>query len=71
MQKRRIRMAVRDGIPSLNKTAKRLCALLSKFGPLLHAKYAGNATLIAALTTAQAACALLAQESEKVRKYGD
>jgi hypothetical protein len=64
-------MAKRDGVPTLQKWAKRLCAALTKFTPYLITKYSGNATLIAALTAAQAACATLNIELEKVRDYGD
>lgn len=64
-------MAARNGIPSILQVAQRLCQLVVKFTPVLTAQYPGNATLLAALTAANLACAELAAQAALVRQYGD
>lgn len=64
-------MASRTGIPSLMSVASVMCALLTKFTPIITKLYPENAALLAALAAAQAACAVLTQELSKVRAYGD
>lgn len=51
----------RDGLFSLQKTARRLCYLITKFEPIIRQLYPNNALLLAALAAAMAAC----QELEK------
>lgn len=64
-------MAQRTGIPSILKVAQRLCQLLTTFTPIITTKYGSNASLMAALAAANAACAVLVQEVSAVREYGD
>jgi hypothetical protein len=61
----------RDGVPTLLKLAKLSCKALTKFTPYLTVKYSSNPALLAALAAAQGACAVLDNELEKVREYGD
>jgi hypothetical protein len=63
-------MAQRTGVPSLMEVARRLCLLLTKFTPILTARYGSNAELMAALTAANAACSALHAELSEVREYG-
>lgn len=64
-------MARRTGVPSLMLVAKELCRLVVKFTPVIQQLYPGNATLLAALVTANEACMLLHAQLENVRDYGD
>ncbi|HSJ39398.1 MAG TPA: hypothetical protein VK945_14420 [Planococcus sp. (in: firmicutes)] len=64
-------MAQRTGIPSILKTAQILCRLLTDFTPIITLKYGNNPSLLAALAAANAACAVLVQETAAVREYGD
>jgi hypothetical protein len=64
-------MARRTGVPSLMKVAERLCILIVKFTPVIQHLYPSNATLLAALATANAACSALHVELAAVRDYGD
>jgi hypothetical protein len=62
---------VRNGVPTLAKIANIMCRALAKFSPFIVSQYGDNAALLAALAAAQAACATLDTELEKVRNYGD
>lgn len=64
-------MARRTGVPKLMKLAQQLCIAIAKFTPVIQQLYPSNATLQAALTTANAACAALHAELAAVREYGD
>ena len=64
-------MAVKTGVPTLQKVARSLCYFIYLFGPVIRRVYADNATLLAALDTARAACLALEVELEQVRVYGD
>lgn len=64
-------MASRNGIPTILKTAQRLCQLIVKFTPIIATAFPSNAALQAALASANAACAVLVQEAGSVREYGD
>lgn len=60
-------MAKRNGIPTIYRLALRMCQLLDRFAPILAVQFSGNAALLAALASAQAACGVLATEANKVR----
>ena len=64
-------MARRTGVPSLMFVARRMCALIAKFTPVIQHLYPTNAALMAALAAANAACSVLHAELETVREYGD
>lgn len=64
-------MTKRTGIPSLMDVARRMCLLLVKFTPIIQSLYGDNATLMAALTAANAACSALHEELAQVRETGD
>lgn len=60
----------RDGVPTLYRLAAALCSALTKFAPIITAKYPDNAALLAALVAAQAACSVLVAQLDGVRDYG-
>jgi hypothetical protein len=64
-------MPARNGVPTIQKRAKLLCDIMNKFAPIIVSQYPTNTALAAALAAAQAACAALDIEIEKVRLYGD
>jgi hypothetical protein len=64
-------MARRTGIPTLHNVAMRLCSLLARYSSVITTLYPNNATLLAALAAASAACSTLTNELAKVREYGD
>ena len=64
-------MARRTGVPAMMIVARRLCLLITKFTPIITQLYGGNASLMAALTAANSACAALHEELAAVRAYGD
>lgn len=64
-------MARRTGVPALMEVARRMCILIVKFTPIIQQLYPGNATLLAALATANAACAALHEQLALVREFGD
>lgn len=49
----------KNGLSSLNRTAKALCRAVTFAGPAIRAQYPENTALIAALTTAESLCAIL------------
>jgi hypothetical protein len=49
----------KNGLSSLNRTAKALCRAVQFAAPAIRAQYSGNAALMAALTTAEALCVTL------------
>lgn len=66
-----LEMARRTGVPSLIKTAQRLCYLITKFTPVITHLYPTNLALLAALAAANAACGTLEAELAAVREFGD
>ena len=52
----------RDGLFSLQRTARELCRLVTAFTPVITRLYPGNAALLAALAAANTACAVLEAE---------
>lgn len=64
-------MAKRTGVPSLLKIAKTLCKFVALYGTLIKNLYPDNTALHLAIDTANTACAVLAEELEQVREYGD
>lgn len=64
-------MARRTGVPTLLALAKKMCQFLARYTVVIQTLYPGNQALQAALTAANAACAVLATELELVREYGD
>jgi hypothetical protein len=61
----------RNGVPTMLKIATYLCRLIVKFTPVLTLQYPSNATLLAALAAANAACTALSAQLALVREYGD
>jgi hypothetical protein len=51
--------------------ARRMCLLITNFTPIITQLYGNNATLMAALAAANAACSALHTELAAVREYGD
>lgn len=49
----------KNGLSSLNRTAKALCRAVQFAAPAIRAQYGTNVALIAALTTAEALCTTL------------
>lgn len=64
-------MARRTGVPALMIVARRMCLLITNFTPIITQLYGNNATLMAALAAANAACSALHTELAAVREYGD
>lgn len=64
-------MTARTGIPSISDAAHELCRLVSKYQAVIALLHPGNSALLAALSAALAACAVLQVEVEQVRDYGD
>lgn len=64
-------MARRTGITALQEVASRMCKLAVAFTPIIRKVFPGSPELHLALDTANAACAVLFEELEKVREYGD
>lgn len=61
----------RTGAPTLIKVGKRLCDLITRFGPILVLAYPENTLLASLLNTAMEACSALTTELESVRGRGD
>lgn len=51
--------------------AREMCRLITKFTPVIEALYPENALLLAALATANTACAALHAQLALVREIGD
>jgi hypothetical protein len=51
--------AANNGLPSLQKTAKALCRVVTAFAPIVRAQYPANTELMAALTLAETVCSAL------------
>lgn len=49
----------KNGLSSLNRTAKALCRAVQFAAPAIRAQYSANAALMAALTTAETLCTTL------------
>lgn len=64
-------MAKRTGVTTIHIVARRLCQLLTKYGPVIKLLYPSNTALAAALDAASAACQTLVEEVAAVRIYGD
>lgn len=64
-------MAQRTGISSLNSLAKQMCRAVTIFTPIIRRVYPENEAILAALDAANAACALLEQETASLIVYGD
>ena len=64
-------MARRTGVPTILQVAQNMCRLIVKFTPIIQQLYPANATLLAALATANSACAALVPELAAVRELGD
>lgn len=64
-------MASRTGIWTLNQLAKKMCAAIVTFTPIIQRTFPENAALQAALSAANAACAVLATETSNEFVYGD
>lgn len=61
----------KDGVSTLLKLARQLCAAVNKFAPIIRAKYPSNVTLMAALAAAEVMCSTFIDEFEAIRNYGD
>lgn len=55
-------MARKIGFYSIKKAAQEICKYVPLFTPIIQRLYPNNATLLAALATANAACAELVKE---------
>ena len=64
-------MIKRTGASTLNTLAKRMCLLTVRFAPLIRRAFPDNTALHLAIDAANAACAALSIELEKVIEYGD
>lgn len=64
-------MAVRrTGLTTLMNLARGMCTAVGKFTPFIQAAYPDSTALHAALASANAACAVLAQEADEVLPDG-
>jgi hypothetical protein len=61
----------KTGVPAMMLVARRLCALITRFTPIILSVYPTATALHVALDTANAACAVLYAELDTVREYGD
>jgi len=61
----------KDGVSTLLKYARLMCAAVNKFAPIIRAKYPDNPTLMIALAAAETMCATFIDEFEAIRNYGD
>lgn len=64
-------MPTRTGVPTILKTAKRMCDLLARYSSLIKSLTPGNTSLHDALDDANTACIALSASLELVRNYGD
>lgn len=64
-------MARRTGVPTLIQVAAQLCKYITKFTPIITQLYPDNEALLAALASANVACAALHAQLAAVRSYGD
>jgi len=64
-------MARKTYVPTLLRISLSLCKYITKATPIITQLYGSNAALMAALASANAACAELASELAQVREYGD
>ena len=64
-------MAKRTYVPTLARISLQLCKTVTKATPVITRLYPANDALLAALAAANSACALLVEELEAVREYGD
>lgn len=64
-------MAKKTYVPTLLNLSVKLCRYIARATPVITQLYGSNATLMAALAAANAACNDLAQELAAVREYGD
>ena len=61
----------RTGLPTTQKTAKVLCQLIARHSDTILILANNDPAVSAALAAALAACAVLDEELEKYRQYGD
>lgn len=59
----------RDGMNSLLKFAKLLCAIVQSFGAVIRSKYADNPAIIALVTAIDAVCALLPEAQAEFAEF--
>lgn len=64
-------MARKTYVPTLLSLSVKLCRYIARATPIMTQLYGSNATLMAALAAANAACNELSQELAAVRDYGD
>lgn len=64
-------MARRTGITAMQDVARRMCNLAVAFTPIIKKVFPDSVALHLAIETANTACAVLYEEIEKVREYGD
>lgn len=60
----------RTGLPTMRVTARYLCKLVNQFTPVIKALYPDNELLLAALVTANVACATLVEQIDEALPQG-
>jgi hypothetical protein len=61
----------RTGLPTINKLAKDMCKYTTRYDPIIRKLFPESVAVLAALETANAACAVLVQQSELVIDEGE
>lgn len=54
----------KNGLVSLNRTARAMCRIVTAYAPIIRAQYPENANLMLALTAAETACTLIVPETD-------
>jgi hypothetical protein len=58
------------GLPSMRAIARTLCRLIYKFTPIITSLYGDKPALLAALSAANAACAVLVEQIDETLEPG-
>lgn len=61
----------KDGLPSLTKLAYRMCALVTRYKPVLVAKYSTNLPIMALVTAIEVICGLLPDAEQAFSSIDD
>lgn len=61
----------KDGLPELTKLAYRMCALVTRYKPVIVAKYASNIAIMALVTAIEVLCGLLPDAKQAFNSIDD
>lgn len=61
----------KDGLPELTKLAYRMCALVTRYKPVILAKYSSNLAIMALVTAIEVLCGLLPEAKQAFNAIDD